>query len=63
MPAAGHGREVIIEFTQIGNAVKVTAFDVDQMVEVSIVGSPAAGEQSLKRTVLSKLDYVLAKGP
>lgn len=54
-------REVIIEFHQVGNAVKVSAIDTKTMVEVSIVGAPGSGEETLKRTVLKKLEYVLEK--
>jgi Domain of unknown function (DUF6898) len=55
------GREVILEFHHVGNSVKVTAIDPETLIEVSIVGSPAAGEEVLKQTALRKLDYVLAK--
>ncbi|MDJ0948713.1 MAG: hypothetical protein QNJ94_07315 [Alphaproteobacteria bacterium] len=55
-------REVIFEFQQIGRAVKVSAIDTDSMVEVSIVGAPGVGEETLKRTALRKLEYVLARG-
>ncbi len=54
-------KEVIIEFHQVGNAVKVTAVDPDTLVEVSIVGAPSAGEEILKRTAIRKLEYVLEK--
>ncbi len=53
--------EVIIEFQQIGNAVKVTAVDPESQIEVSIVGPPSAGEELLKRTAIRKLEYVLNK--
>ena len=53
--------EVIIEFQQIGNAVKVTAVDPESQIEVSIVGPPGAGEETLKRTAIRKLEYVLNK--
>ena len=56
-----HGREVILEFRQIGNAVKVTAVDPETLVEVSIMGSAASGEETLRRAALRKLDYVLRK--
>ena len=55
------GREVIVEFQRIGNAVKVTATDAETLVEVSIVGSIRSTEETLKRTALDKLDYVLRK--
>ncbi len=54
--------EVIIEFLQIGNSVKVTAVDPESQIEVSIVGAPNAGEELLKRAAIRKLEYVLAKG-
>ena len=53
--------EVIIEFQRLGRAVKVTAIDVATAVEVSIQGPASSGEEALKRAVLRKLDYVLAK--
>ena len=55
------GREVLVEFQQIGNAVKVTAVDTHSMVEVSIMGPASAGEAVLKRNVINKLNYVLSK--
>jgi len=55
------GREVLIEFQQIGNAVKVTAMDTKSMVEVSIMGPATAGEEILKRNFIHKLNYVLSK--
>ncbi len=55
-------REIIFEFHQIGKAVKVSAIDVATGVEVAIVGDPSVGEETLKRTAIRKLDYVLAKG-
>ena len=54
-------KEVIIEFHRIGNSVKVTAVDPVSLVEVSIVGPPDAGEETLKRTAVRKLEYVLNK--
>lgn len=53
--------EVIIEFHQVGSAVKVSAVDPVTLREVSIVGSPAAGEDALKRAAIRKLKYVLKK--
>ena len=54
-------REVIYEFIQVGNSVKVSAIDAATGIEVSIVGDPAAGETALKLLAQRKLDYVLAK--
>lgn len=58
---AESGREVILEFQAVGNSVKVTAIDSLTLVEVSIVGAASAGEETLKRTAIRKLEYVLAK--
>ncbi len=59
--ARGPGREVIIEYRRVGNAVKVSATDPETLVEVSIVGPPGAGEAALRRAVLDKLAYVLRR--
>lgn len=55
------GREVLVEFQQIGNAVKVTDMDTKSMVEVSIMGPASAGEEVLKRNVINKLNYIIFK--
>ena len=55
------GKEVFIEIYQVGNSVKVSAVDPETGVEVSIVGSPSAGEETLKRTAINKLKFVLRK--
>jgi len=54
-------REVLIEFQQVGNAVKVTAVDTETLVEVSMMGPDSAGQKVLKRKVINKLKYVLVK--
>jgi len=51
--------EVIIEFVQVGNAVKVSAMDTESLTEVSIMGPLSATETELKRTVIAKLEYRL----
>ncbi len=61
MAGPATGREVLVEFQQIDNAVKVTAMDTKSMVEVSIIGPATAGEEILKRNVINKLNYVLSK--
>lgn len=53
--------EIILEFQQIGNAVKVTAVDPETLVEVSIMGPASAGQEVLKRNAINKLRYVLLK--
>ena len=54
-------REVLFEFIRVGNSVKVSAFDIQTLTEVSIVGHPRASTERLKRLALQRLDYVLAK--
>ena len=55
------GNDVIIEFHQVGAYVKVSAMDPVTLTEVSLVGDPAAGEHTLTRTVIRKLNYVLGR--
>ena len=51
----------IIEFTQIGGSVKVTAVDPKTLTEVSIVGGPQYSQEFLTRQAVKKLEYVLSK--
>ncbi|MFP6731077.1 MAG: hypothetical protein VCD50_13060 [Alphaproteobacteria bacterium] len=53
--------DIIIEYHRIGASVKVSAFDPETLTEVSIVGPASAGEETLKRNVLRKLEFMLAK--
>jgi hypothetical protein len=53
--------QVIIEFVRVGAYVKVSAVDPVSGIEASIVGNPASGEATLKRTAVRKLQYVLNK--
>ena len=52
---------VIIEFSQVGTYVKVSAFHEASMTEVSIVGDPRETKEYLQKTILKKLAYVLNK--
>jgi len=54
-------RNIIIEFTPVGNAVKVTAICEDSGREVSIVGDRKAGKTELEMLAVRKLKYVMAK--
>lgn len=56
-----HGREVIIEFHQIGNFVKVSAMDTVSLTEVSIQGPASSPEQTLQNNAMRRLEYVLKK--
>jgi hypothetical protein len=51
----------IIEFTQIGTSIKVTAVDPRSMTEVTIVGGTQYSKEFLTRQVVKKLEYMLAK--
>lgn len=53
--------DVILEFRQVGNAVKVSAIDTVSYVEVSIMAPLTCSEQEMTDTALKKLNYVLAK--
>ncbi|MBM3618310.1 MAG: hypothetical protein FJX23_07155 [Alphaproteobacteria bacterium] len=52
---------IIIEFSGIGNVVKVSAIDMATGTEVSIVGPASHPEALLKANVLRKLKYVMEK--
>ncbi len=54
-------RDVIYEFIEMGNVVKVTAIDPDSGTEAAIVGASSATRQVLQHNALRKLKYVLAK--
>jgi hypothetical protein len=53
--------EVLLEFQQVGAAVKVIAVDPVTQVEVSIVGPASASEAVLSRNAIARLRYVLKR--
>lgn len=53
----------LIEFIQVGNAVKVSAVDPKTGLEVSIVGSPAMSRDALAAAAVRKLRYRLKPKP
>ena len=53
--------EVILEFVQVGALIRVSAMEPKSLTEVVIYGPASAGEAALRRTVLCKLDYMLAR--
>ena len=61
MTAAMQNREIIIEFANIGNIVRVSAMDSATLTEISIQGPRSAGEETLKRNAIKRLEYVLKK--
>lgn len=56
-----HGREIILEFAQVGQVMRVSALDAESLTEVSIQGPVSAGQEMLKRNALRRLEYVLKK--
>ncbi|WP_417317642.1 DUF6898 family protein [Emcibacter sp.] len=59
--SGGDNGDVIVEFVQVGNAVKVSAIDAKTGREVSIVGSPRASREELTRVAVNKLKYVMSR--
>lgn len=55
------GREVLIEMSRNGPYVRIMAFDVASMTEISIQGPANAPEAMLQRNALSRLAFVLRK--
>lgn len=55
------GREVIFEYRQMGNAMRVSAMDTATMTEIVIQCPAGAGEAIFKRNALKRLEYVLKK--
>jgi len=53
-------REVLFEFTVIGNAVKVSAIDAASGIEVSVMGPARASRADLQQLALAKLNARLA---
>jgi hypothetical protein len=64
---AGHsesplsGREIIVEFAEVGLAVKVSAMDTATLTEVCVQGPASAPRAVLERNALARLKYVLRK--
>jgi hypothetical protein len=53
--------ESFIDFQQISISIEMTAIPPATYPEVSFVGPPSIGEETLKRNVINKLHYVLSK--
>jgi hypothetical protein len=56
-----HGREVIFEFSPVGNIMRVSAMDTATLTEVIVQCPITAGEAAFKRNGLMRLEYVLRK--
>jgi len=57
--APNHGGEVLLEFHQVGDYVRVSAIDTVTNVEVTVIGSPKVTQDDLTRLAVRKLNYVL----
>jgi len=55
------GNEALIEFQRVGSYMKATAMDPETLTEVTVVGPAGHSQEQLRRTVLAKLEYMLAK--
>jgi hypothetical protein len=53
--------EVLFQFIPQGNYVKVIAVDPNTNTEIIVVGDRRYGKQTLERTALQKLRYVIRK--
>lgn len=53
--------DYIVEFTQIGGSVKVSAMDPATLTEASIVGPANLPRELLVRRAVQKLEFVLAR--
>ena len=56
-----HLPEVLFEFHQIGNAIRVSAIDPYSNTEIHMVGAKGYSKEALKRMAVRKLKYVIAK--
>ncbi len=59
--AADDDASIILEFTRVGAAIRVTAMDPATLTEVVVQGPVAGGEAALRRAALRKLAYVLER--
>lgn len=55
------GREILFEYQQIGNIMRVTAMDVATLTEVIVQAPIGGGETVWQRQALARLEYVLKK--
>mgnify|MGYP001424765933 CR=1 FL=1 len=55
------GLEILFEFTQIGNNVRVTAVDAASGAEAVIIGPASSSAAELRRVATQKLRYIMEK--
>lgn len=58
---SGDDGEIYFEFQRIGSYMKATAIHAASGTEVSVAGPATGGRELLKRTVLAKLRFVMAR--
>lgn len=51
----------IVEYTHIGNSVKVTAFDPSSLTEASVIAPANATKEQMTQLAVRKLQYLLGK--
>ena len=54
-------REVLFEFKQVGNVLRITSIDPITGIEAITVGDPAVDRRTLENIATRKLKYVIAK--
>lgn len=55
------GREVLLEYRQVGNIMRVSALDVMSLIEVVVQCPAGAGDAIFRKNALMRLAYVLKK--
>lgn len=55
------GREIIFQYYQVGNYVRVTAMDVQTLTEVTITCPRGLREDVMQTNAMRRLEYVLKK--
>jgi hypothetical protein len=54
-------REILLEYTRIGNSVRVVAVDAETGTEVTFQAPLHTSSAEMQRTAVSKLKYVMGK--
>ncbi|NQU61238.1 MAG: hypothetical protein HQ512_08925 [Rhodospirillales bacterium] len=53
--------EVLFEFRQVGNSVRVTAIDPITSIEITMVAPSRGSQEDVKKIAARRLAYVIAK--
>ena len=59
--AGATGREYLVEFQRVGSYMRAIAMDPETLTGVTVVGPAGHSQELLRRTAVSKLEYVLAR--